>query len=329
VKRRIVVAVAVAVLAVAGGLAAVFWLERGDSGNLVLYGNVDIREADLSFRVGGRLESLEVDEGDRVAAGDLLAKLNDEPQREALAAANAKAGQARAVLDRLLAGSRPQEIESARAHVREAEAAVTNTEQTLARQRDLVAKGVSNQSLLDDALAAYDQARARLVAARESLALAEEGPRTEDIAAARAALAVADAERARAQTALDDTELRAPDIGTISVRVREVGAVLAEGQPVYTLTLDSRVYVRAYVEEPDLAYVAPGVQVRIETDAGEHAYQGQIGFVSPRAEFTPRTVETPELRTDLVYRLRIIVDDADAGLRQGMPVTVHVPRPEA
>lgn len=328
-KRRIVAIVIALVLAVAGGLAVVFRLGQGDRDSLVLYGNVDIREADLGFRVGGRLASLEVDEGDRVAAGDLLATLDDAPQREALAAANAKAEQAQAVLDRLLAGSRPQEIQTARAGVREAEAAVTNAEQTLVRQRDLVAKGVSNQSLLDDALAAYDQARARLVAAREALALAEEGPRTEDIAAARAALALAEAERARAQTTLDDIELRAPDIGTISVRVREVGAVLAEGQTVYSLTLDSQVYVRAYVEEPDLAYVAPGVAVRIETDSGGRAYQGHIGFVSPRAEFTPRTVETPELRTDLVYRLRIIVDDADAGLRQGMPVTVHVPRPEA
>lgn len=328
-KRRIVFVVAGAVVVVAAVLAAVFWLGRDGRNGLVLYGNVDIREVDLGFRVGGRIASLEVDEGDRVAAGDLLATLDDEPLREALTAADANAQQAQAVLDRLLAGSRPQEVQRDQAGVREAEAALVNAEQTLTRQRDLVARGVSNQSLLDDALAAYDQAKARLAAAKEVLALAEEGPRSEDIAAARAALAAAQAERERAETALADTELRAPDIGTISVRVREAGAVLSAGQPVYTLTLDSQVYIRAYVDEPDMAYVAPGVEVQIETDAGDHVYQGRIGFVSPRAEFTPRTVETPELRTDLVYRLRIIVDDADANLRQGMPVTVHVPRPEA
>ena len=105
-------------------------------------------------------------------------------------------------------------------------------------------------------------------------------------------------------------------------RVREPGAMVSVGSPVYTLSLTDKVYVRAYVAEPHLGRVSPGTGVQILTDAGGRSYSGQIGFVSPRAEFTPKSVETPALRTDLVYRLRIVVTDADSGLRQGMPVSV-------
>jgi len=100
--------------------------------------------------------------------------------------------------------------------------------------------------------------------------------------------------------------------------------MVASQSTVYSLSLDAPVYVRAYVGEPDLGRIAPGTPVRVRTDASEKAYSGQVGFVSPRAEFTPKTVETTDLRTDLVYRLRIVVDDADDALRQGMPVTVEV-----
>lgn len=94
--------------------------------------------------------------------------------------------------------------------------------------------------------------------------------------------------------------------------------------PTYSLSLDAPVYVRAYVSEPDLGRIAPGMQVRVRSDSSDKVYQGQIGFISPRAEFTPKTVETTDLRTDLVYRLRIVVTNADAALRQGMPVTIDV-----
>jgi len=99
-----------------------------------------------------------------------------------------------------------------------------------------------------------------------------------------------------------------------------------QGEPVYSLSLDKPVYVRAYVSEPDLGVTSPGTMVEVTSDASGKVYTGRIGFVSPRAEFTPKSVETAELRTDLVYRLRIVVSDADSRLRQGMPVTVTVPR---
>jgi HlyD family secretion protein len=324
-RKRIAAAIVIGTL-VAGG--AILWSTFGaeqDADELTLYGNVDIREVELAFRVPGRVLEMQFDEGDHVEAGELVAHLDPEPYREALAVADARVMQAQANLDKLESGTRPQEVERARAAVREAQAALDNAERDFVRQSGLEVSGAASEKIVDAARARRDETAARLAAAREALALAEEGFRAEDIAAARADLAAAVALREQAQTQLDDTELLAPSAGTLIARVREPGSMLAQGMAVYSLSLRDPVYVRAYVAEPDLGRIAPGTAVTVTTDSSEHGYRGQIGFISPRAEFTPKTVQTTDLRTDLVYRLRIVVDDSDEGLRQGMPVTVHVP----
>lgn len=324
-KKRLVILL---VLLLAGGFAAwTRWPGNGSDGALVLYGNVDIREVQLGFRVGGRLERMNFEEGDAVTAGTLLATLDSKPLRDGLGLAEARVAEARARLAALRTGSRPQEIEQARARVSEAGAALKNAEQEYQRQRELTGKGLSSQGLLDNALAQRDEASARLAASREALALAVEGARDEDIAAAEAALAGAQAQREQAATQLQDTELQAPSNGVVLTRVREPGAIVSAGMPVYTLSLVDTVYVRAYVDEPRLGKVVPGARLLVTTDTSGKQYTGQVGFVSPRAEFTPKSVETPELRTDLVYRLRIVITDADDGLRQGMPVTI-TPAPD-
>ena len=325
-KRRIIVALVLASLAAGGGYA---WLSpqfapAADAG-LTLYGNVDIREVDLGFRVAGRLRAMHFEEGDAVVAGQLLAELDAQPLREALAVAEAGVLQAQAQLDRLNSGSRPQEVQQAQARVAEAEAASENAELELARQQGLFDDGLNSRHALDAALARRDQNAARLRASQEALGLAEEGFRQEDIAAAGAALAAALARRDQAKTQVQDAQLLAPSPGVILTRTQEPGAILKVGSPVYTLSLLETRYVRAYVDEANLGRVVPGTVVRIRTDSTERAFSGQVGFVSPRAEFTPKTVETPELRTDLVYRLRIVVADPNSRLRQGMPVTVEVP----
>ncbi|MCP5130650.1 MAG: secretion protein HlyD [Pseudomonadales bacterium] len=321
-KRRIAV---VLILLAAGVAAYQYWPDRTTSGDLTLYGNVDIREVQLGFRVAGRLETMNFEEGDAVSAGAVLASLDSQPMRDGVSLAEARVAEAQARLALLRAGSRSQEIEQARARVSEAEAALENAENEYTRQRDLTAKRLSSRSLLDSTLAQRDQASARLAASREALALAVEGARGEDIAAAEAALAGAMAQRDQALTQLEDTRLVAPNDGVILTRVREPGSILQAGAPVYTLSLLETVYVRAYVDEPHLGKVIPGSQVIVRTDSSSRDYIGRVGFVSPRAEFTPKTVETPELRTDLVYRLRIVIPEADEGLRQGMPVTIIVP----
>jgi len=322
---RIAIAAVLVVGAIAAGAYGVF--ESGDEGpTLMLYGNVDIREVELAFRVPGRLVSMDVDEGEAVTAGQPIARIDPQPYKDTLAVAQAGVLQAQANLDKLESGARPQEVQQARAAVREAAAAARDAASNYERQAGLVESGASSQRILDAAAAARDASAARLASAKEALALAEEGFRSEDIAAAKANVAAAIARREQAKTQLDDTELDAPSDGTLLARVREPGSMLMQGEPVYSLSLDRPVYVRAYVSEPDLGSVVPGTMVDVTTDASDKSYKGRIGFVSPRAEFTPKSVETAELRTDLVYRLRIVVTDPDSRLRQGMPVTVEVPR---
>ncbi len=327
-RRRKTPWIALAVLALALGGALAFWLlrDKGQQDALRLYGNVDIREVQLAFRQPGRLMQMAFDEGDAVSAGALLATLDDQPYRDALAAAQAQVQVAQAELAKLRSGLRPQEITQAREALKQAQASATEAERNFQRQSGLLASGASSQRTVDTARTARDRAAAGVQAARAALSQASEGFRKEDIAAAEARLAVAEAAEAQAATALADTELLAPSDGTIIARVREPGSMVASQSAVYSLSLDAPVYVRAYVGEADLGRIAPGTVVRVRSDSSDKAYRGRIGFISPRAEFTPKTVETTDLRTDLVYRLRIVIDEADSdgSLRQGMPVTIDV-----
>lgn len=321
-KPAIVIAV-VAVVAVGAGL---WWMQRAgdDDGLLRLYGNVDIREVQLAFRQPGRVAQMAFDEGDAVTIGTRMAVLDPQPYQEALAAAEASVQVAQAELDKLRRGLRPQEIAQAQEALNQALAGANDAERNYRRQSGLLASGASSQRTVDAARATRDQTAASVKAARAALSQATEGFRSEDIAAGEAQLAAAQAARAQAATALADTNLLAPSAGTVIARVREPGSMVASQNTVYSLSLDEPVYVRAYIGEPDMGRIAPGTQVRVYSDSSQKAYQGQIGFISPRAEFTPKTVETTDLRTDLVYRLRVVVTDADAALRQGMPVTIEV-----
>jgi len=177
----------------------------------------------------------------------------------------------------------------------------------------------------EDTLATRDEARARLQAANQTLSQLLSGSRREEIAEADANRARAAATAAQSEQRLADAVLRAPADGILLTRAVEPGTILAAGTPVYTLSLLSPVWARIYVSEPDLGRTPPGREVLLYTDGRpDKPYHGRIGFVSPTAEFTPKNVETPELRTALVYRARVIVSDADTGLRQGMPVTVRL-----
>jgi len=301
-------------------------LSSGDGGPAALYGNVDIREAQLGFRVGGRIAVALVDEGDRVEAGAPMARLDAAPYRDAMAAAEARVRARRAALDKLRNGPRASEIAQAQAEWEALLADLRKTRLDEERAARLRASDAVSQATLDDATAFRDVARARAAAAEAALALLKEGAREEDIAAAEAELQIAEADLAAARTALEDAELRAPAAGVVVSRVREPGAIVSPGDVVYALSLSDGVWVRAYVPEPELGRVHPGMAVEVVTDtAPDRPYRGRVGFVSPVAEFTPKSVETPELRTDLVYRLRVIVEAPDKGLRQGMPVTVRLP----
>ena len=187
------------------------------------------------------------------------------------------------------------------------------------------ASGAASEQALDDARAAAQVANAQLEVEKESLALAEEGPRAEDVAAARATLDGLRADLARLKSRRDDAELRAPVAGVIRSRLLEPGEIAAPDRPAFVLARSDAKWIRAWLSEPDLGRVRLGAEATIRSDSfGGRRYSGTVGFVSPVAEFTPQNVETEELRTQLVYEIRVNVDDPHDELRLGMPVTVDV-----
>ena len=282
-----------------------------------------MRQVNLAFKVDGRIASLAVDEGDAVTAGQVVASLDKRYFEDDLRLVRARRDNAAAALARLEHGSRPEEIASAKAQSAEQRASLKRTEQDFDRAERLVGQGAVSREQFDQAKAALDEAHARLNSAEENERMAVIGPRQEDIDAGRAELAAEEAALVQSERRLADSELVAPSDGVILTRAREKGAIVAAGETVFTLTLSSPVWVRTYVNEQDLGRIHPGMTAVVRTDsAPDKEYHGQIGFISPTAEFTPKTVETRELRTNLVYRLRVIVDNPDNGLRQGMPVTV-------
>ncbi len=300
---------------------------------LTLQGNIDVRQVNLSFKVAGRIDSLAVDEGDAVKAGQVVASLERRYFEDDLRLARAQRDAAAATLRRLVNGSRPEEIVEARALVAERKATLERAKEDLERAERSSSAGVGSKQDLALARATRDEAQARLKSSEQALRLAELGPREEDVSQARAQLQAEEARVIVAERNLADSQLLGPNNGIILTRAREKGAIVQAGETVFTLTLASPVWVRTYVNELDLGFVQPGMPATVITDsAPDRPYQGHIGFISPTAEFTPKTVETRELRTDLVYRLRVIVDNPDGGLRQGMPVTVRLalpgPRPK-
>jgi HlyD family secretion protein len=308
-----------------GGTAVWFFQshEKQNGAALTLYGNVDIRTVNASFRVAGRLAALHADEGDAVRAGMILAEIDPGPFQNALREAEANLAAQAAQLALLEAGYRAEEIAQVRSEVAERSAAFDYAERFYKRQAALLPARAVSANQADTARTDMEQARAALQASRDKLRQFETGSRTEDIEAARAKLMQAQARLAQAELDLNDATLASPSDGVVLTRAVEPGTMLSAGGTVFTLSLTRPVWVRAYVDGGNLYRAAPGTTVSLSTDAPSAApYRGRIGFVSPTAEFTPKNVQTPELRTGLVYRLRILVDNPDDALRQGMPVTV-------
>ncbi|MGD9592429.1 MAG: secretion protein HlyD [Candidatus Berkiella sp.] len=302
-----------------------FYEEKLNSNKIILHGNVDIRQVELGFRISGRLETMHFEEGDLVKKGDILATVDKAPYRHDVDNLKAQVLAAAANLSKLNTGNRPQEIQEAIALVNQQQATYENTEKIFNRKKDLLQKNYASKQEYDDAFAAQKEARAKLKTAQEALKLIKEGFRVEDIEAANAQLDAIKAQLAIAEIKLHDTDLVAPNDGVILTRIQEPGAILSIGSPVYSLSLINPVWVRAYVSETNLGRIKPGMKALVYTDSEpDKPYQGHIGFISPVAEFTPKNIETKELRTDLVYRLRIIVNDKDGFLKQGMPVTAII-----
>lgn len=309
------------------GAGAFYWFyykPKHDHAPTKLYGNVEIREAEASFRQAGRIKNILVDEGDKVQEGQVLAELETDTFMDAMAASDAEISLANSDLTKLKNGSRPEEIAIAKDNVAVTKAALDNAQNEYARQAALAPSGAVAQKIVDNLKSQRDMAQANYQAAIDALKLRQNGARKEDLMAGQSRLQGAMANRRKIQTALDDTKLYAPVSGIIVAKPKEKGAIVAPNLAVFTISIQDPIYIRAYVSEKELAKFAPGTQVLIKSDSIDKEYQGQVGYVSPRAEFTPKTVETQDLRTDLVYRLRIVVKSPDGKLLQGMPVNVRL-----
>lgn len=319
----------VVLLAALPAAAAWWWLQRGsgDAGDaVVIHGNVDIRQVELAFDASGRLTRLLVEEGDRVEPGQLLGEIDTEQLRHAVAEAEARVAAQRQVVAELEAGSRPEEIRKADADAAAARADVANATRNHERLKSLAEKRFVSAQQVDDARFALEAAQARLRAASETLRLLMIGPREEDKAAARATLAALEASLALARRRLEDGALHAPSAGVVENRVLEPGDLVSPQKPVLTLALTDPLWVRAYLSEPDLGKVRVGSLAWVSSDSyPDKRYAAWVGFISPTAEFTPKSVETQEVRTSLVYQARVFVCDAGGELRLGMPATVRIP----
>lgn len=308
-------------------IAAAFWFSRHVQAvqtELTLHGNVDIRQVELAFNASGRIDKMLVTDGDRVKSGQLLARLDTVRQQLSLAQLKAQSQAQREVLARYLAGSRPEEIRGARAQRDAARATLADAAAFYQRQLELVARHFVSAQQADSARFASEKARAQLNAAEETLRLAELGARKEDIAAARANLSVSEAAEAVMQRDIGEGELHAPSDGVIENRILEPGDMASPQKPVFTLALTDPVWVRTYLPETDLGRVPVGARARVHTDSGQDI-RSWVGFVSPVAEFTPKTVETTEIRASLVYQASVFVCKGQEQLRQGMPATVTIP----
>ncbi|HEV2972703.1 MAG TPA: efflux RND transporter periplasmic adaptor subunit [Pirellulales bacterium] len=322
-KRTVVILL----LLTAVGIGAVWWWNhrKPPATQLTLYGNVDLRQVELAFNNSERIAAVLVQEGDHVRAGQVLAKLDTGRLEPQVAQAEATAAAQRNVVERLHNGNRPEEIAQARANLEAAKADAANARLQYDRMRSLAPKGAASQQQFDDAKASLDVADAKQAMNQKALDLQLLGPRKEEIAENEARLKANEAQLAFLQQQLKDAQLIAPMDAVVRTRIMEPGEMASPQKPVFSLAIIDPKWVRAYVNERDLGHVHQGMVATVAVDSfPDRSFDGWVGFISPTAEFTPKPVETTELRTSLVYEVRVFVKDATDDLRLGMPATVQV-----
>ncbi len=379
--RKLIFIVLFAVLSM--GVVSCSWFRKSDAGEISVSGNIELTETDIAFKTPGKLVELLIDEGDDAHKGMVVARLDRaqlEGQRDRAQATlqaaqsqmdqlqtaiqlqsettegqigqrQAELQQTQAQLRQLEAGSRSQEIAQARAVVTRARSEYELARTDYERGKSLYETRDISAQLYDQYKTRYETAAAQLKQAEEQLALVLEGPRREDIDAARAQVARAqaslrtteagrlevkqkqqqlesaraDIERAKAELAvieeqLKDTEAISPIDGVVLVKSAEVGEVVAAGTAVLTIGDVSHPWLRGYVSEGDLGRVHLGDKVKVTTDSFPgKVYSGQITFISSEAEFTPKQIQTPEERAKLVYRIKIDVENPNRELKSNMP----------
>jgi HlyD family secretion protein len=333
-KRILLILVLLGVVGAAVGGWWWYTHRENTPSELTLYGNVDLRQVQLAFNNNERIVEVRFQEGDRVKPGEVMARLDTSRLEPQVAQAEAQAAAQQHVVARMHHGSRPEEKAQARANVTSAAADLANAERqyrrlvklSVVRLRDHSEVRAVSQEDLDNAKAALDVAQAKLDVNQKALDLALLGPRKEDIAQAEAQMRANKAQLAFLRQQLADAKLFAPTAAVVRSRLLEPGEMASPQRPVYALAILDPKWVRAYVSEQDLGKIHEGLKATVAVDSFPgRRFEGWIGFISPVAEFTPKAVQTEELRTSLVYEVRVFVRDPADELRLGMPATVYVP----
>jgi len=387
-KRRVVL---ILLLLAAAGAGAWYWFygsANRSSNFIAVSGNLELTQVDLSFKTAGRMTELNVREGDFVKKGDVIARLDaaqldQQLLRDQASVASAQSSlqqlqtsieyqqatlesdistrraelaQAQARLDELLAGSRPQEIQQAQSAVVDAKAWNDQARSDWERAQTLFASEDISKQQYDQARTKLDSTAAQLRQAEDKSALVKEGPRTQEIAGARAQVARAQAavqtaeanrievrrkqqeltarraeiEKNSAQAGMTRTQIAdavavAPIDGVVLVKAAEAGEVIAAGSTIVSLGDLEHPWLRAYINETDLGRVKIGGKARLSTDSFPgKVYEGRISFIASEAEFTPKQIQTKEERVKLVYRIKIDVDNSQHELKNNMPVDAEI-----
>lgn len=319
-KKKILIPIVLVALIAAATLFAVNRRKGTDDGTLRISGNIEVDTVEVSFRMAGRVATRPATEGQSIAAGAVVATLDTDELHHEIALREADVAAVRAQLAELESGSRTQDIAKARAAVRQANSEAERWASEHDRSRELYGKNVISKRELEAAEMSAETARERVVQARQSLALIEEGPRRETIAAARARVNQSSEAVAALRTRLADATLHAPMSGVVISEHVEPGEHVAPGAPVVTIGNLDRVWMRGYVDETDLGRIRLGQRVDVSTDTFPgKKYPGTITWISEQAEFTPKSVQTEKERVKLVYRLKIDVDNPSRELKPGMP----------
>jgi HlyD family secretion protein len=323
-----VVPIAIVGLLVLGLVAYWFWHRDDGTGAIVLYGNVDVRQVDLPFNDAERIAEVLVEEGTKVKAGQVLARLDSGRLLPRVQQAEARVAVQSEALRKLRNGARPEEVAQARAMVNVAQSEAANASSQFERLRGISdeskGRAVSPQDL-EAASTAARMSEAQAENARKALELTLAGPRDEDIDQAKAQLDAAQADLALLKRQLADVELISPTDGVIRNRLMEPGELATPQRPVFSIAIANPKWVRAYLSEADLSRIKIGAPANVTIDSAVGSpIQGKVGFISSTAEFTPKTVQTEELRTSLVYEVRVFVNDSEDRLRLGMPATVSI-----
>lgn len=303
------------------------WKDAQENQSRIIYlsGNVDVREVAASFRASDRISEILVKEGDTVKKGQSLARLDDSELKLIVNKAKAQVAAQQSYVDKLHNGTRQEEIQQAEANLQAAEAAAQNAAGVYSRYKALYdqTEGISAQQL-ENALHDMQAKKAAAQAASHALEESVNGARDEDVAAGEATLSANQNELDRQEYLLSQYELKSPVDGVIRSRLLEIGDMASPQAPVFKISLLDKKWVRAYVNETQLGKIYEGQSADIKIDSQDELLKGQIGYISSTAEFTPKTVQTEELRTALVYEIRVYVDDEANVLRLGMPASVEI-----